>query len=116
LRLLTARTSSNRCSRVGNSLIGTGSDGPIPRLSNRISLVFAANRLRKADEAEAVYWEDLKRNAESPWSLAGLVQALKTQGESDEAAFAEQRLQKAWRNREKPEAVAALFQLPKYNM
>jgi hypothetical protein len=41
---------------------------------------------------------------------------LKTQRESDEAAFAEQRLQNAWRNREKPEAVAALFQLPKYNM
>jgi hypothetical protein len=46
----------------------------------------------------------------SPWSLAGLAQTLKAQGKSDEAAFAEQRLQKAWRNREKPEAVAALFQ------
>jgi predicted Zn-dependent protease len=71
------------------------------------AVLLAAGR---ADEAEAVYWEDLKRNAESPWSLAGLVQALKAQGKSDEAAFAEQRLQKAWRNSEKPEAVAALFQ------
>ena len=31
-------------------------------------------------EAETVYWEDLRRNKESGWSLFGLMQALKAQG------------------------------------
>jgi pimeloyl-ACP methyl ester carboxylesterase/tetratricopeptide (TPR) repeat protein len=63
------------------------------------AVLLAAGR---ADEAEAVYWEDLKKNAESGWSLSGLLQALRAQGKTDEAAFAEARLRKAWRNADIP--------------
>ena len=52
----------------------------------------------RADEAEVVFWEDLKKNPENGWSLFGLVQALKAQGKTAEAALAEQRFQKAWKN------------------
>lgn len=52
----------------------------------------------RADEAEVVFWEDLKRNPENGWSLFGLVRALKTQGKDEEAAFAEQRFQKTWKD------------------
>jgi pimeloyl-ACP methyl ester carboxylesterase/tetratricopeptide (TPR) repeat protein len=50
----------------------------------------------RPDEAEAVFWEDLKKNAESGWSLAGLVQALNAQGKKEDAALVEARLKKAW--------------------
>ena len=52
----------------------------------------------RADEAEVVFWEDLKKNPENGWSLFGLVQALKAQGKTAEAALAEQRFLKAWKN------------------
>ena len=41
----------------------------------------------RADEAEAVFWEDLKKNPENGWSLFGLMQALKAQGKNDDAAL-----------------------------
>jgi tetratricopeptide (TPR) repeat protein len=50
----------------------------------------------RPDEAETVYWEDLKRNRDHGWALAGLVRALRAQGKDDEAAIAEARLQAAW--------------------
>src|SRR5204863_2823131 len=46
-------------------------------------------------EAETVYWEDLRRNKESGWSLFGLMQALKAQGKNDDAALIEARFTKA---------------------
>jgi len=49
-------------------------------------------------EAETVYWEDLRRNKENPWSLFGLTQALKAQGKKDDAALVEARFKKAWAN------------------
>jgi tetratricopeptide (TPR) repeat protein len=52
----------------------------------------------RADEAEAVFWEDLKKNPESGWSLFGLVQALETQGKHDAATMAKERFTKAWRD------------------
>jgi tetratricopeptide (TPR) repeat protein len=52
----------------------------------------------RADEAEAVYWEDLKKNPENGWSLFGLLQALKAQGKTDDAALVELRFQKAWKD------------------
>ncbi len=64
---------------------------PVRQTLGRVLL--AAGR---ADEAEAVFWEDLKKNAESGWSLAGLVQALTTQGKKADAALVEARLKKAW--------------------
>jgi tetratricopeptide (TPR) repeat protein len=47
-------------------------------------------------EAEVVYWEDLRRNRDNGWSLAGLHKALVAQGRSEEAAAAQARLTKAW--------------------
>ena len=54
-------------------------------------MLLAAGR---ADEAEAVFWEDLKKNPENGWSLFGLLQALKAQGKNDEAARVEARFRK----------------------
>jgi tetratricopeptide (TPR) repeat protein len=50
----------------------------------------------RADEAEAVFWEDLRRNPENGWSLFGLLQALKAQNKTADAAVIEARFQKAW--------------------
>jgi tetratricopeptide (TPR) repeat protein len=50
----------------------------------------------RAPEAEAVYWEDLRRYPHNGWSLFGLAQSLRKQGKNEEAALAEQRFQKAW--------------------
>jgi tetratricopeptide (TPR) repeat protein len=50
----------------------------------------------RPDEAEAVFWEDLRKNPEMGWSLHGLVQALKAQGK--DAAAAEARFDKAWKD------------------
>ncbi len=52
----------------------------------------------RADEAEAVFWEDLKKNPESGWSLFGLKQALAAQGKKEDLAVVEQRFQKAWKH------------------
>ena len=52
----------------------------------------------RADEAEAVFWEDLKKNPENGWSLFGLKQALDAQGKKDDAAHVEARFQKAWKD------------------
>jgi tetratricopeptide (TPR) repeat protein len=50
----------------------------------------------RAREAEIVYWEDLRRNPENGWSLFGLMQSLKAQGKTAEAASVEARFRKAW--------------------
>jgi len=47
-------------------------------------------------EAETVYWEDLRRNRENGWALFGLLQALRAQQKTDEAALIEARFSKAW--------------------
>jgi tetratricopeptide (TPR) repeat protein len=52
----------------------------------------------RPDEAEAVFWEDLRKNPETGWSLRGLAQALKAQGKDDEAAKVEARFNKAWQD------------------
>ena len=51
----------------------------------------------RADEAEAVYWEDLKKNPKNGWSLYGLAEALKAQGKTEEAAAIQQRFRDAWK-------------------
>lgn len=50
----------------------------------------------RPDEAEVVYWEDLKRNPENGWSLFGLMRALRDQDRSAEAADVEKRFHRAW--------------------
>ena len=52
----------------------------------------------RADEAEAVFWEDLKKNPESGWSLFGLKQALEAQGKTADVALVERRFEKAWKD------------------
>jgi tetratricopeptide (TPR) repeat protein len=47
-------------------------------------------------EAEAVYWDDLRRNPENGWALFGLAQALSAQGKNDDAARVRGRFDKAW--------------------
>jgi tetratricopeptide (TPR) repeat protein len=47
-------------------------------------------------EAETVYWEDLRRNRENGWALFGLMQALRAQNKTDDAALIEARFKKAW--------------------
>jgi tetratricopeptide (TPR) repeat protein len=52
----------------------------------------------RPDEAEVVFWEDLRKFPENGWSLSGLIQALKAQGKDQDAALAEKRLKKAWKD------------------
>jgi tetratricopeptide (TPR) repeat protein len=52
----------------------------------------------RPDEAEAVYWADLKKNPDTGWALYGLLQALKAQGKKDDAALVEERFKKAWKD------------------
>ncbi len=62
----------------------------------RLNLAAALLAAGRADEAESVYWEDLKRNPGNGWTLAGLALALERQGKSDEAAEVRERYRKAW--------------------
>ncbi len=50
----------------------------------------------RAAEAETVYWEDLRRNRHSGWTLLGLLQTLRAQKKDDQAALIEARFKKAW--------------------
>ena len=52
----------------------------------------------KPQEAEAVYREDLKRNAENGWALYGLKSALEAQGKTAEAADTAKRFSEAWKH------------------
>jgi tetratricopeptide (TPR) repeat protein len=52
----------------------------------------------RPDEAEAVYWEDLRKNPGNGWALFGLAQALKAQGKNDEAARIQARFEKVWKD------------------
>ena len=52
----------------------------------------------RADEAEAVFWEDLRKNPENGWSLFGLMQALKAQRKDADAALVDARFRKAWKD------------------
>jgi tetratricopeptide (TPR) repeat protein len=70
-------------------------DWHLPVRQNLGAVLLDAGR---ADEAEAVFWEDLRRNPENGWSLFGLVQALKAQGKTDDAAHADERFRKAWKD------------------
>jgi tetratricopeptide (TPR) repeat protein len=63
--------------------------------SVRLNLASALLRAGRADEAEAVYWEDLKKNPGNVWTLFGLLQAQKAQGKQDEAALTEERFKRA---------------------
>lgn len=50
----------------------------------------------RPDEAETVYWDDLRKNRDNGWALYGLLQALQAQEKEHEAALVEARFKKAW--------------------
>jgi len=52
----------------------------------------------KAQEAEAVYLEDLRRHPDNGWALYGLSQSLSGQHKTAEAQVAHQRFDKAWQS------------------
>ena len=52
----------------------------------------------RADEAEAVFWEDLKKNPENGWALFGLAQAQEAQGKKEAAAVTRARFDKAFKD------------------
>ena len=70
-------------------------DWHLPVRQNLGAVLVEAGR---PDEAEAVFWEDLKKNPETGWSLFGLWQAQKAQGKKEEAAHTEARFHKAWKD------------------
>ena len=70
-------------------------DWHAPVRLNLGAVLLAAGR---PDEAEAVYWEDLRNNPGSGWSLFGLAQALDAQGKKDEAARVRKRFDVAWQD------------------
>ena len=47
-------------------------------------------------EAESIYWQDLSRNRENGWTLFGLMQSMRAQGKTEQAALVEDRFHKAW--------------------
>jgi len=65
----------------------------VPARQNLGAVLLAAGR---PVEAEAVYWEDLKRNPENGWSLFGLSQSLRAQERLEEARTAEEHFRQAW--------------------
>jgi tetratricopeptide (TPR) repeat protein len=69
-------------------------DWHAPVRQNLAAALLAAGRL---DEAETVFWEDLKRHPENVWSLNGLLKALQAQGKTTEASLVQSRLEKAGR-------------------
>ena len=71
------------------------SDWHAPVRQNLGAVLLEAGR---ADEAEAVYWEDLRKNPGNGWSLLGLAQALEAQGKKDDAALARKRFEEAWKH------------------
>ncbi len=81
------------------------SDWHAPVRQNLGAVLIEAGR---PDEAEAVFWEDLKKNPENGWSLFGVVQALKAQGRNDEAAVVDARFKKAWRDADTPLSAARI--------
>ena len=76
-------------------------DWHAPVRQNLAAVLMAAGR---PDEAEAVYWEDLRKNPENGWSLFGLARALEAQGKHDDAAPIRARFTKAWQDADAPPA------------
>ena len=50
----------------------------------------------RPEEAEVVYWADLRKNPDNGYSLFGLKQALEAQGRLDEALAMKARFDAAW--------------------
>lgn len=83
-----------RAVRYEDSLIYT--EPPDWHYPVRHSLAAVLLEAGRAEEAEVVYWDDLKKNSDNGWALFGLLQALEAQGKVEEARFVETRFRKAW--------------------
>jgi tetratricopeptide (TPR) repeat protein len=95
----------DRAVRFEDALIYTEPhDWHAPARQNLASVLLAANR---ADEAETVLWEDLKRNPEHGWTLMLLARALRAQDKTDEAALIDARLAKSWKDADAPVTTAS---------
>src|SRR5690606_35254565 len=70
-------------------------DWHAPARQNLAAVLLAAGR---ADEAETVLWDDLKRNPEHGWTLSLLARALRAQQKTDDAAAVEARLARSWKD------------------
>jgi tetratricopeptide (TPR) repeat protein len=70
-------------------------DWPLPVRHYLGAALLAAG---EAEQAEAVYREDLRRSPENGWSLLGLAQALEKRGATSDAAEVRARFQAAWRH------------------
>jgi tetratricopeptide (TPR) repeat protein len=86
----TALRHLERAVRYEDALIYTEPhDWHAPVRNTLARVLLAAGR---AEEAETVYWEDLKRHTDNVWSLRGLHAALLAQGKKDDAALIAARL------------------------
>ena len=65
-------------------------------LPPRLALGAILLKSGRADEAETVYWEDLRRNRNNGWALYGLQQALRAQKKDDQARVIAARFEQAW--------------------
>ncbi len=64
----------------------------------RLSLGAVLLDAGRAQEAEAVYRDELRRNPENGWSLKGLVLSLEMQKRRKDAVEAEKQLARAWQH------------------
>ncbi|WP_425234245.1 tetratricopeptide repeat protein [Ulvibacterium sp.] len=67
-------------------------------IPSRQTLGAALIKAEKYKEAEKIYKEDLKELRQNGWSLMGLYQSLKAQGEMDEAGKIKEEFENAWKH------------------
>ena len=64
--------------------------------SPRLALGAILLEAGRTEEAETVYWDDLRHRRENGWALFGLKQSLRAQQKTQEAELVEARFKKAW--------------------
>jgi hypothetical protein len=90
----------DRAVRLEDSLAyGEPPDWYYPTRHNLGAALLDAGR---AQEAEVVYWQDLRRYRDNGFALKGLAQSLTAQGRKEEAAEAERRYQATWSSADAP--------------
>ena len=89
-----AITRLDRAVRLEDSLVYTEpSEFHFPP---RLALGAILLKAGRPAEAETVYWEHLRRHRENGWGLFGLMQALRAQNKTADAALTEARFKTAW--------------------
>jgi tetratricopeptide (TPR) repeat protein len=84
-----------RAVRFDDALVYTEPhDWHVPARQNLAAVLMAAGR---ADEAETVLWEDLKRNPDHVWNLTLMAKALRMQNKEADAVLIDARLAKSSR-------------------